>query len=173
MSRAALSFFFVIGLILQSAQAMEGLKIGDALPALALPNQDGKVLDLADYGKKGFLLIFFYPKANTPGCTAQACSLRDSIGELEKRGVRIVGISADKEDSQKEFVTRQSLPYPLLADKDSKVIAAFGVKGLFGFAQRSAFLFQNGKLVWRDSKGSTSDQGSTVLKALETLPRNP
>lgn len=72
----------------------------------------------------------------------------------------------------KEFVTRQKLPYPLLADHEGKVIKAFGVEGMaFGFAKRSAFLFRDGKLVWRDPKGSTSDQGETVLKAIESLPR--
>ena len=142
------------------------LKLGDKLPALTLPDQDGKPLDLAAYGAEGYLLVFFYPKANTPGCTAQACSLRDAETQLKERGVKILGISADKPDSQKEFVTRQKLPYPLLADHDGKIIKAFGVEGMvFGMAKRSAFLFRNGKLVWRDPKGSTSDQGTVVLQA--------
>jgi peroxiredoxin Q/BCP len=153
-------------------QAEDGIKIGDPLPALTVPDQDGKPFDLGSYGSKGLLLVFFYPKANTPGCTAQACSLRDANAELTQKGVKVVGVSADKPDSQKEFVTRQKLPYPLLADHEGKVIKAFGVEGMaFGFAKRSAFLFQDGKLVWRDPKGSTSDQGETVLKAIESLPR--
>jgi len=154
------------------AQAEDGIKIGDPLPALTAPDQDGKPLDLGTYGSKGFLLVFFYPKANTPGCTAQACSLRDSHAELTQKGVKIVGVSADKTDSQKEFVTRQKLPYPLLADHEGKIIKAFGVEGMaFGFAKRSAFLFRDGKLVWKDPKGSTSDQGAVVLKAVESLSR--
>lgn len=154
------------------AQAEEGIKIGDPLPALTALDQDGKPLDLGTYGSQGFLLVFFYPKANTPGCTAQACSLRDSHSELTQKGVKIIGVSADKPDSQKEFVTRQKLPYPLLADHEGKIIKAFGVEGMaFGFAKRSAFLFRDGKLVWRDPKGSTSDQGAVVLKAVESLSR--
>jgi peroxiredoxin Q/BCP len=153
-------------------QAGDGIKIGDPLPALTVPDQDGKPFDLGSYGSKGLLLVFFYPKANTPGCTAQACSLRDANNELTQKGVKIVGVSADKPDSQKEFVTRQKLPYPLLADHDGKVIKSFGVEGMaFGFAKRSAFLFRDGKLIWRDPKASTSDQGEIVLKVLETLPR--
>ena len=156
---------------LSGAQAGDGIRIGDPLPALTAPDQDGKSLDLGAYGSQGYLLVFFYPKANTPGCTAQACSLRDTSAELTKKGVKIIGVSADKPDSQKEFVTRQKLPYPLLADQEGKIIQAFGVEGMaFGFAKRSAFLFRDGKLVWRDPKGSTSDQGAVVLKAIESLP---
>lgn len=146
------------------------LKLGDKIPALTLPDQDGKPLDLPAYGSEGYLLVFFYPKANTPGCTAQACSLRDAETQLKERGVKILGISADKPDSQKKFVNEQNLPYPLIADAESKAIQAFGVEGpMFGFARRSAFLFHNGKLVWRDAKASTKDQAEIVLKALDTL----
>lgn len=145
------------------------LKLGDKIPALTLPDQDGKPLDLAAHGSEGYLLVFFYPKANTPGCTAQACSLRDAEAQLKERGVKIIGISADKPESQKKFVTEQRLPYPLVADSESKAIQAFGVEGMLGFARRSAFLFHNGKLVWRDAKSSTKDQAEVVLKALDTL----
>jgi len=149
--------------------ASSELKLGDRIPALTLPDQDGKPLDLAAYGSEGYLLVFFYPKANTPGCTAQACSLRDAETQLKERGVKILGISADKPDSQKKFVTEQRLPYPLIADSEGKAIHAFGVEGMLGFARRSAFLFHNGKLVWRDPKSSTKDQAEMVLKALDTL----
>ena len=151
------------------------LKLGDRLPTLTLPDQDGKPLDLAAYGAEGYLLVFFYPKANTPGCTAQACSLRDAESQLKERGVKILGVSADKPDSQKKFVTEQKLPYPLIADSEGQAIRAFGVESaMFGFARRSAFLFHNGKLVWRDPKSSTKDQAEMVLKALDTLsPARP
>jgi peroxiredoxin Q/BCP len=165
------SFFLLTMGWLFGAQAGEDIKVGDPLPALTVPDQDGKPFDLGSYGSKGLLLVFFYPKANTPGCTAQACSLRDANAELTQKGVKIVGVSADKPDSQKEFITRQKLPYPLLADHDGRIIKAFNVEGMaFGFAKRSAFLFRDGKLIWRDPKGSTFDQGETVLKVLETLP---
>lgn len=145
------------------------IKLGDRLPALTLPDQDGKPLDLAAYGAEGYLVVFFYPKANTPGCTAQACSLRDAEARLKERGVKILGISADKAESQKKFVNEQKLPYPLIADSEGKAIQAFGVEGMLGFARRSAFLFHNGKLVWRDAKSSTKDQAEVILKALDTL----
>jgi len=163
------SFGFFSLLVLTVMAPAAELKLGDKLPTLTLPDQDGKPFDLSAYGSEGYLLVFFYPKANTPGCTAQACSLRDGEAELTSRGVKILGISADKPESQKKFVSDQKLPYPLIADSEGKAIQAFGVEGMLGFARRSAFLFHNGKLVWRDAKSSTKDQASVVLKALDTL----
>ena len=169
MIRSLIFGILLLGSLFQS-QAAEAIKLGSPLPPISVPDQDGKTVDLAKWGSEGYLLVFFCPKANTPGCTSQACSLRDAISELNRRGVKVVGVSADKTESQKEFVTRQKLPYPLLADSDGKLIKAFGVEGVFGFAQRSAFLFRDGKLIWRDPKGSTSDQGEVVLRYLDALP---
>ena len=157
------------GIFFSQGIAETTMNLGSPIPALSAKDQEGQLINLADYGKQGFLLVFFYPKANTPGCTAQACSLRDSSADLTKRGVKILGISADQVSSQKEFATDHKLPYPLLADSENKIIQAFGVGGLFGFAQRSAFLFRDGKLVWRDPKGSTKDQAKVVLDQLDTL----
>ena len=159
------------GLVLSQGLAETTMNLGSPIPALSAKDQEGQQIDLATYGKKGFLLVFFYPKANTPGCTAQACSLRDGNTELTHRGVKIIGISADEVSSQKTFATDQKLPYPLLADSENKIIQAFGVGGLFGFAQRSAFLFQDGKLIWRDPKGSTKDQAKVVLDHLDSLSK--
>ena len=159
------------GLVLSQGLAETTMNLGSPIPALSAKDQEGQLIDLATYGKKGFLLVFFYPKANTPGCTAQACSLRDGNTELTHRGVKIIGISADEVSSQKTFATDQKLPYPLLADSENKIIQAFGVGGLFGFAQRSAFLFQDGKLIWRDPKGSTKDQAKVVLDHLDSLSK--
>ena len=158
-----------LGLTFTQAQAEITMKIGSYLPHLNAKDQEGQNLDLAAYGKEGYLLVFFYPKANTPGCTAQACSLRDGSAELTRRGVKILGVSADQVSAQKTFVTNQKLPYPLLADSDNQIIQAFGVGGLFGFAKRSAFLFRDGKLIWQDPKGSTQDQAKVVLEYLDSL----
>ena len=158
-----------LGLSFTQAQAENTMKIGSSLPHLSAKDQDGQNLDLSNFGKEGYLLIFFYPKANTPGCTAQACSLRDGSAELSQRGVKILGVSADQVSAQKTFVNDQKLPYPLLADSDNKIIQAFGVGGLFGFAKRSAFLFRDGKLIWQDPKGSTQDQAKVVLEYLDSI----
>jgi len=165
----ALCVTLLMGLSFAHAESEKMMKIGSTLPPLSAKDQDGKEVDLATYGKDGYLLVFFYPKANTPGCTAQACSLRDGNAELTQQNVKVLGVSADQVSAQKSFVTNQKLPYPLLADADNKIIQAFGVGGMFGFAKRSAFLFRDGKLVWQDPKGSTQDQAKVVLEYLDSL----
>jgi peroxiredoxin Q/BCP len=103
----------------------------------------------------------------TAGCTAQACSLRDSYTQLQEKGVKIFGVSVDTVDAQKEFADKDHLPFELLSDPDKKVITAFGVP-LFKdtYASRQAYLFKDGKLVWFDTKASTDAQAADVLKVL-------
>jgi len=104
------------------------LKIGDKVPVIQTVDQEGNKLSLNDfYGSK--LILFFYPKANTPGCTAEACNLRDNYEGLLQKGFKIVGVSADNEKRQKSFIDKQNLPFPLIPDVDKKVINAFGVWG--------------------------------------------
>ncbi len=150
------------------ASAAEKLAVGASIPALTCNDQDGQSIDLMKVGAKGYLLVYFYPKASTPGCTKQGCSLRDSWSDLQKAGVQVLGVSTDAEASQKKFKDDQKFPFPLLADKEKKVTEAFGVKNLMGMASRSAFLFHDGKCVWVDPKGSTSDQAEQVLGFLKT-----
>ena len=150
------------------SNAAEKLAVGAAIPAVQCPDQDGQVVDLPKVGAKGYLLVYFYPKASTPGCTKQGCSLRDSWSVLQKAGVQVFGVSTDSEASQKKFRDDQKFPFPLLADKEKVVTEAFGVKGVIGMASRSAFMFKDGKCVWVDPKGSTSDQAEQVLAFLKT-----
>ena len=102
------------------------LKEGDPAPAdIELPNQDGELVRLTDYkGKK--LVVYFYPKDNTPGCTTEAKNFRDSIKEYEGKGITIVGISADSVESHKKFQTKFDLPFTLLSDRKKKAAKAFG-----------------------------------------------
>lgn len=148
----------------------EAITEGAALPAVAQKNQDDRVVKLAEEGSSGYLLVYFYPKADTPGCTKQACSLRDAYEKLTTKGVRILGVSMDPVKAQKAFKEKYQLPFDLLADADATVVTAFGVPKRLGFASRQAFLFKNGKLVWRDLSASTSKQASDVL---EYLAKNP
>ncbi len=107
---------------------MTTLKIGDAAPNFAAADQDGNLHTLEAYkGKK--LVVFFYPKASTPGCTAEACNLRDNFDVFASKNYAILGVSADSAKAQSNFKTKQALPYPLLADEDKSVIMAFGVWG--------------------------------------------
>lgn len=107
---------------------MTTLKAGDAAPEFSAKDQDGNVHELKDYkGKK--LVVFFYPKASTPGCTAEACNLRDNWEVFQEKGYEILGVSADSAKRQTNFKNKHELPFPLLADEEKEVINAFGVWG--------------------------------------------
>lgn len=152
--------------IFSSAALAEPLDIGAALPAVEQKNQDDHAVTLAAVGITGYLLVYFYPKADTPGCTKQACSLRDSYATLTDKGVKILGVSMDKVPAQKAFKDKYKLPFDLLADSDGTVVKAFGVPSAMGFSKRQAFLFKDGKLVWRDLSAATDKQAEDVLKIL-------
>ncbi|SHK63148.1 peroxiredoxin Q/BCP [Maribacter aquivivus] len=114
---------------------MNTLKVGDKVPSFSAKDQDGNTIKLEDYsGKK--LVVFFYPKASTPGCTAEACNLRDNYKELQSEGYELLGVSADSEKRQAKFKEKYEFPFPLLADEDHTVINAFGVWGLKKFMGR-------------------------------------
>ena len=104
------------------------LKAGDKAPEILGVNQDGKEIRLSDFaGKK--LVLYFYPKDNTPGCTAQACSLRDGYEDLRKAGYEVLGVSADSATSHQKFIAKQTLPFQLIADTDTKLAEQFGTWG--------------------------------------------
>lgn len=107
---------------------MKTLKVGDKVTSFTSKDQNGNTVKLADYaGKK--LIVFFYPKANTPGCTAEACNLRDHYKELKEQGYELLGVSADSVKAQSNFSNKYEFPFPLLADEDKSVIETFGVWG--------------------------------------------
>lgn len=111
------------------------LQVGDTLPQFVGVNQDGKTVNSDDFkGKK--LIIYFYPKASTPGCTAEACNLRDNYSLLEKDGYRLLGVSADSVKRQKNFSEKNSLPFDVIADENHNIINQFGVWQLKKFMGR-------------------------------------
>jgi len=160
----AMSFLAFVGL-----GSVSALEIGQAAPEVASVNESGEAVRLGDFYKKGLTLVYFYPKADTPGCTTEACSLRDSFESLKARGVQVVGVSEDKADAQKKFRDKYSLPFTLLADSDGQVAKAFGVPTFLGFTKRQSFLIKDGKVVWRDLSVSPKTHVSEVNKALDTL----
>ena len=104
------------------------LQVGEKAPAILGVNQDGTEIKLSDFaGKK--IVLYFYPKDSTPGCTAQACSLRDNYSELQKAGYEVVGVSADSASSHQKFIAKQNLPFNLIADTDKKLSDIFGTWG--------------------------------------------
>lgn len=110
-------------------------KVGDAAPAFKGVDEKGETIQLSDFkGKK--LILFFYPKDNTPGCTAEACSLRDHFGELEEAGYAMLGVSPDSSKKHQNFINKFEFPFSLLADTELEVIKSFGVWGRKKFMGR-------------------------------------
>ncbi len=115
---------------------MKTLKVGDKAPNFEVLDEQGNTVKLSDFtGKK--LVVFFYPKANTPTCTVEACNLRDEYTVLQEQGYEILGVSADSQKKQSNFKKKFNFPYPLLADVDKEVINAFGVWGEKKFMGRT------------------------------------
>lgn len=168
-----LTLLSAITMMSVTAQAGNGAKVDPPYeaPAVKSLDQDGKEIDFSEvYKNNKYVVVFFYPKADTPGCTKQSCSLRDVNAELKKEGVQVIGVSADGVEAQKKFAEKFSLPYPLVADKEGNVIKAFKVQQMpNGLATRQAFLIKEGKVVWHDPKASTEKQADDIKKALASL----
>lgn len=148
---------------------MNTLKVGDKVPDFTTTDQDGNVINWSDYSDKK-VVVFFYPKASTPGCTAEACNLRDNYKELQAEGYAILGVSADSEKRQANFKTKYEFPFPLLADEDKKVIDAFGVWGPKKFMgkeydgiHRTTFIVENGTVSRVIDKVKTKDHAAQIL----------
>ncbi|MEW6137717.1 MAG: thioredoxin-dependent thiol peroxidase [Thermodesulfobacteriota bacterium] len=155
---------------------MAMLKRGDNAPAFNLMDQDGKPVSLSDFkGKK--ILLYFYPKANTSGCTKQACSVRDAQSDLQDLGVVSLGISPDTPDAQRKFDQKHSLAFPLLSDPDHKVAELYGAwgekkmygKSFMGIVRSSFLIDEAGKIMgaWYKIKPeSTVPEAKKVLESL-------
>ena len=114
---------------------MNTLKVGDSVPNFEALDEAGNTVKLSDY-KGSKLIVFFYPKASTPGCTTEACNLRDNYDVLKEKGYALLGVSADSAKRQSNFKNKHEFPFPLLADEDMQVINAFGVWGTKKFMGR-------------------------------------
>lgn len=113
---------------------MATLKEGDKAPDFTAKDQNGKTVSLADYKGKN-VILYFYPKDDTPGCTAESCSFRDNYQSLLSKGFEVIGVSTDDEKSHKKFETKYSLPFTLIADNDQQIVEAYGVwaeKNMYG-----------------------------------------
>lgn len=162
---------FTMGLF-SFAGKVKALEPGAEAPRITAIDQDGARVDFAEVYAKGPTLVFFYPKAGTPGCTAQACSLRDAFESLRAENLQILGVSRDTSESQKKFQQDQKLPFPLIADEDGKVAEAFGVPAMLGImpvTKRQSFLIKDGKLVWKAESAQTGKHAAEVQAALDAL----
>ncbi len=166
---ALLFSFFLLGANLKA----DPLAVGAPAPQISAVDQEGKPINFADIYAKGTTLVYFYPKAGTSGCTAEACSLRDSYDHLKAEGLQIIGVSRDSSDAQKTFQEKNKLPFTLVADTDGKVADAFGVPkmmgGLVPLDSRQSFIVKDNKIAWNSLKAQTKGSAKEVQKALDGL----
>ena len=148
------------------------LEVGDKAPAFKTTDQDGDAVSLGDFkGKK--VALYFYPKDDTPGCTKEACSFRDAWAKFRKKGVAVLGVSVDDEKSHRKFADKFSLPFPLLADTDKKIVTAYGVWGeksmygrkYMGIHRVTYLIDEKGKIAAVWPKVKPEDHADEVLAA--------
>ena len=148
----------------------EPMSVGSTAPTELIVKTDaGAQFDIGKALQSGMVLVYFYPKADTPGCTKQACSIRDAFSELSNDGLRVYGVSMDSVEAQAAFKEKYSLPFTLIADTEGILVDAMGVPKRGRFPARQAFLFNEGELVWRDLKASTAKQAADVREAMAQL----
>jgi len=147
------------------------LKVGDSAPDFSVNDQSGNPVTLSDFkGKK--VVLYFYPKDNTPGCTAEACNLRDNYEALQKAGYVVLGVSTDSEKSHQKFIDKFELPFPLLADTEKQIHEKYGTwveKSMYGRkymgTARTTFLIdENGKIEEIIEKVKTKDHTAQIIK---------
>lgn len=165
--------FVVAGLLwARLSHAGDVPQAGQPAPGFTLPDQNGKAHALSEYTGR-WVVLYFYPKDDTPGCTQEACSFRDDLNALSKMGAQVVGVSVDDTDSHAEFAKKYHLPFPLLADKDGQVAARYGALlnlGLLRFAKRYTFLVDpQGKIAKVYLKVETSRHSREIIDDLQRL----
>jgi len=141
------------------------LAVGTDAPAFTTKDTNGNTVSLSDFAGKT-VVLYFYPKDDTPGCTKQACSFRDAQSEYISKGIVVLGVSADDEADHQAFTQKYSLNFPLLADTDKSIITAYDVDG-GGYAKRVTYIIDdNGKIIDVDAAVNTSTHASDVLAKL-------
>ena len=150
---------------------------GKAAPAFTLKNQDGKTVSLADFKGKN-VVVYFYPKDDTPGCTKEACGFRDANRELQKLGTAVIGVSADGQDSHQKFIGKYKLNFPLLSDPDRKVMEKYGAWGekmmygkkTIGVIRSTALIGKDGKVIKHWARVASAEKHpEQVLAAVQQL----
>ena len=149
-------------------------KAGDAAPLFTGQDQDGKEFNLADHVGKKIVLLYFYPKDFTGGCTKEACGFRDRMGDLQKDNVEVIGVSFDSADSHKQFIAKYNLNFTLLADTDGKIADLYGVRMVGkNMANRVSFLIGlDGKIVHVTAAGNSEIHFNEMKDAIAGLKKN-
>ena len=176
--------FFIVGatvlsLVLFSvfrAEAQSALAVGDQLPSFSLKDQSGNTFNVDQFLGKTAMVIYFYPKDDTPGCTKEACSFRDSYEEFTDKNIKVIGISADDVESHRNFAEKYKLPFTLLADTDNKVRNLFGVKAnMFGLipGRVTYVVDKKGEIIFMyESQFKASSHIEESIKAIEASLKN-
>jgi peroxiredoxin Q/BCP len=153
---------------------MVELKVGDKAPAFNLPSSSGKKISLSDYAGKKRVVLYFYPKDDTSGCTKEACSFRDTLPQIEGKDTVVLGISADDLKSHDKFIQKYALNFPLLSDVDHQVAEAYGAWGeksmygkkYFGIIRKTFIIGKDGRLEHVFHKVSPEGHGEEVLQLI-------
>jgi thioredoxin-dependent peroxiredoxin len=148
-----------------------GLSVGTKAPDFTLNDQHGKPVSLADFRGQKSVVVYFYPKDDTPGCTAEACSFRDQFTEFSDAGAEVIGISSDSEASHKKFAEKHKLPFTLLSDRGGKVRTAFGVPATFGLLPGRVTFVIDKEGVVRHAFNSQINATKHVAESLAVLNR--
>lgn len=167
------SLILTAALVSGAADAGKTPKAGDKAPLITGKDQDGKTVQLANAVKKGPVLLYFYPKDNTPGCTKEACGLRDRMGDLKTDGVTVLGVSRDNEASHQKFIADQHLNFSLLADVDGKITEAYGA-AMTGrpISRRVSFLIGRDGVIQHVTDNGSADVHLAEMKdAVAKLPK--
>lgn len=148
----------------------ESLKVGDPAPVFSAPASDGSTVDLKSVIGSSPIVLYFYPKNDTPGCTKEACGIRDSFAAFRKLNATIYGVSYDSVESHREFVKKYNLPFLLLSDSDKKIAKAYGAGGLL-FAKRKTFVIDKaGRIAWINPSVDPSKHSAELQEVLARLP---
>jgi peroxiredoxin Q/BCP len=147
------------------------LKVGDTAPDFSLMDEHGLPVSLKDYLGKNVVVVYFYPKDFTSGCTTEACSFRDDYKRYQEKGAVVIGVSLDSVESHSKFYEKYALPFAILSDKSKEVARAYGVLGLGGLvAKRVTYIIdKNGKITHIFPKVDVRQHSEEVLKAIEEL----
>jgi peroxiredoxin Q/BCP len=172
---ACATLALIVGASAAVAETSKAPAAGDKAPLVEGKDQDGKSWKLADDVGKKVVLLYFYPKDDTPGCTKEACGLRDRMGDLKKDNVEVIGVSFDSADSHQKFISKYTLNFPLLADTDGKIADAYNVRMQPGksMARRVSFLIgKDGKIVHVTDNPRADVHLSEMQEAIAKLPKS-
>jgi thioredoxin-dependent peroxiredoxin len=161
----------ILGVAILVARAADTPKVGDKAPDFTAQDQDGKTVKLSDFAGKQVVLLYFYPKDQTPGCTKEACGFRDRLDDLKKKNVAVLGVSMDDAASHKKFIAKENLNFPLLVDTDGKLTELYGAKMKErNLSRRVSFLIdKTGKIVHVTDNPSADKHLAETKEAIDKL----